>query len=50
MKPVPEHPWVGKVRRFSLAVSQIIAILKPLVVRVINFACKTYAAYRIIHH
>jgi hypothetical protein len=47
----PEHPWVGKVRRFSAAVSAIISILKPTVIKLINFACKTYTAYRIlIHH
>jgi len=43
----PEHPWVGKVRRISAALSEIISILKPVINKVINFACKTYVAYKL---
>jgi len=46
-----EHPWVGHVRHFSDALTEIISSIERVTVRLLKFAGALYALYKMfIHH
>ncbi len=49
--PTAEYLWIGNVRRFAAALTEIISIIERLVIRLFKFAGALYAVYKLlIHH